>query len=97
MRIIARKTLKNFWTKYPDSEQALKSWFKEISAKSWKSLNELKKQYPTMSIVSNNKVVFNIKGNNYRLLVKINIEFQLTYIRFIGTHKQYDKIDVKKI
>ncbi|MBK9717586.1 MAG: type II toxin-antitoxin system HigB family toxin [Saprospiraceae bacterium] len=78
MRIISRKTLKDFWIKYPDSEQALKAWFREISAKSWKNMNELKKQYPSMSIVSNNKVVFNIKGNNYRLLVKINIEYQLS-------------------
>jgi len=96
LRVIARKALKDFWTKYPDSEQPLKSWYREIYAKRWKNMNELKKQFPSMSIISYNRAVFNIKGNNYRLLVRINIEYQLTYIRFIGTHKQYDKIDVTK-
>ncbi len=96
MRVNARKALKDFWTKYPDSEQSLKSWYREICANRWKNMNELKKQFPSMSIISYNRVVFNIKGNNYSLLVKINIEYQLTYIRFIGTHKQYDKIDVTK-
>ncbi|MBK6544625.1 MAG: type II toxin-antitoxin system HigB family toxin [Saprospiraceae bacterium] len=97
MRIIARKTLKDFWTKYPDSEQSLKSWYREISANSWRNINDLKKHFPSMGIVSNNRTEFNIKGNNYRLLVRINIEYQLIYIRFIGTHKQYDKIDATKI
>ncbi|MBK8485989.1 MAG: type II toxin-antitoxin system HigB family toxin [Saprospiraceae bacterium] len=97
MRIIARKTLKDFWTKYPDSEQSLKSWYREISPNNWRNMIELKKRFPSMRIVSNNKAEFNIKGNNYRLLVRINIEYQLIYIRFIGTHKQYDKIDARKI
>jgi len=97
LRIISRKALKDFWVKYPDSEQALKAWFKEITSKKWKNINELKLHYPSMSIISNKLVVFNIKGNHYRLLVRINFEFQLGYIRFIGNHQQYDKIDITKI
>lgn len=97
MRIISRKTLKDFWTKYPDSEQALKSWFKEFSNQKWRNINDIKNKYPHASIIGNNRIIFNICRNKYRLIVKINIAFQLCYVRFIGTHKEYDIIDVNKI
>ncbi len=97
MRVIAKKVLRDFWNRYPDCEQQLKAWFKEAEDAVWKSPNEIKREYPSASILENNRVVFNIKGNNYRLIVKINYYYQMVWIRFIGTHSQYDKIDAAKI
>ena len=97
MRIIAKKILRDFWETHPDCEQQLKSWFQEVSKSTWNTPNELKKDYPSASILSDNRVVFNIKGNNYRLIVKVNYDYQMMWIRFIGTHQEYDKIDATKI
>lgn len=97
MRIIAKKILRDFWEKHPDCEEQLKSWFQETSSTEWKNPNEVKVDYPSASILADNRIVFNIKGNNYRLIIKINYEYQMIWIRFIGTHAEYDKIDAKKI
>ena len=99
MRIIARKTLKEFWeqSEYADSEQALKAWFDEASQAKWQTPNDIKAQYKNASILKDSRVVFNIHGNKYRLIVKINYDFGLIYIRFVGTHKQYDKIDANEV
>ncbi|UFH58217.1 type II toxin-antitoxin system HigB family toxin [Sulfurovum mangrovi] len=99
MRIIARKTLKEFWeqSEYADSEQALKAWFDEAIQAKWQTPNDIKAQYKNASILKDSKVVFNIHGNKYRLIVKINYDFGVIYIRFIGTHKQYDKIDANEV
>lgn len=97
MRIIARSTLRDFWKKYNDSEQQLKVWFHDVKKSEWKSPSEIKSLYPSVSILTDNRAVFNIKGNHYRLIVKINYEFQIVYIRFVGTHDEYDKIDALKI
>ncbi|NBP67468.1 MAG: type II toxin-antitoxin system HigB family toxin [Cytophagia bacterium] len=97
MRVIAKKVLRAFWTKHSDCEQQLKSWYQEAEKSAWKNTNEIKKEYPTASILGDNRVVFNIKGNNYRLIVKINFQYQMMWIRFIGTHKEYDRIDANKI
>lgn len=97
MRVIAKSTLRNFWIKHADAEQQLLAWFSEAEKAAWKSLNELKKEYPSASILSDNRVVFNIKGNKYRLIVKFNLEFQICWIRFIGTHAEYDKINANEI
>ncbi len=98
MRIISLSTLSNFWKSgYADAEQSLKSWFKETKNAEWISPNIIKKNYPSASILNNNRVVFNIKGNNYRLIVSINYDYAIVYIRFIGTHAQYDKIDANTI
>lgn len=98
MRIIARGTLKNFWSKqeYSDSKQPLCSWFKVASDADWAGPSDIKKLYGSVSFVGD-RVVFNIAGNKYRLIVKINYYYRVIYIRFIGTHKQYDKINVKEI
>ena len=93
MRVISRKTLRLFWKKHNDSEQQLISWLRETEKAKWKNHNELKKEYPSASILENNRIVFNIKGNSYRLIVKINYQYQIIWIRFIGTHAEYDKID----
>ena len=99
MRIIAIKTIKEFWEKKScrDSEQSLRAWYFEAKEDDWKSLNDLKKKYRNASIIGNGRVIFNIKGNKYRLIVAVNYKMKLVFIRFIGTHKEYDKIDAKNI
>ena len=97
MRVIAKKILREFWTKHSDCEQQLKAWYQEAEKAQWNNLNELKLEYPNASILENNRVCFNIKGNTYRLIVKINFPYQMVWIRFIGTHAEYDKINANKI
>jgi mRNA interferase HigB len=97
LRVISKKILRDFWKAHADSEQQLKSWFQETSKAEWKSPNDLKLEYPNASILANNRVVFNIKGNNYRLVVRINYSYQMVWIRFIGTHGEYDKINANEI
>lgn len=99
LRVIAFRTLKDFFEKpeYADSEVFLRAWYHEVKTAEWISSNDLKQQYRTASIVGEGRVVFNIKGNAYRLVVAIDYEFHMIFVRFIGTHKQYDKIDVKTI
>lgn len=97
MRVIAKRTLRDFWIKHADAEQSLKSWYQEITNAEWASFNELKMDYPNASIVNGKRVVFNIKGNRYRLVAKFNFDYRLCFIRFVGTHAEYDKIDVTTI
>ena len=97
MRVIAKKILREFWTKHSDCEQQLKAWYQETSNAEWKNTNEIKLEYPTASIIGDSRIVFNIKGNSYRLIVKINFDYQMIWIRFIGTHAEYDKINAKTI
>jgi len=99
MRVIAFKSLKLFWENplYSDAENSLRAWYQDAKNANWKNSNEVKAQFKNASIIGNNRVVFNIKGNTYRLVVKIEYDFQFMFIRFIGTHKQYDKIDCKTI
>jgi mRNA interferase HigB len=97
LRVIAKKTLRDFWLKHNDCEQQLKAWFQEAESSSWINFNALKKEYPSASLLKNSRVVFNIKGNHYRLIVKINFEYQVMWIRFIGTHADYDKINASEI
>ncbi|MBK9532273.1 MAG: type II toxin-antitoxin system HigB family toxin [Chitinophagaceae bacterium] len=97
MRVIAKKILRDFWAKHSDCEQQLKSWYKEAEDAIWKSPNQIKREYPFANILEDNRIVFNIKGNKYRLIVRINYNYQMVWIRFIGTHAQYDKIVATKI
>ncbi|MBS1545270.1 MAG: type II toxin-antitoxin system HigB family toxin [Bacteroidetes bacterium] len=97
MRVIAMKILRDFWTRHSDCEQQLKSWYREAERSEWRNSNEIKKEYPSASILGGNRVVFNIKGNRYRLIVKNNFHYQMVWIRFIGTHSEYDRIDATKI
>ena len=97
MRVIAKRTLREFWIKHEDSEQPLKSWYSETTKGRWKHPNDLKKEYAKASIIGDSRVVFNICGNKYRLIVKINYARQGVFIRFVGTHKEYDKINAEKI
>lgn len=97
MRVISRKALIEFWGKHPDAEQPLRAWFFEAKNASWKTPTNIKALYGNASIIANNRVVFNIGGNKFRLVVKINYKYFIVYIRFVGTHAEYDKIDVKTI
>ena len=97
MRVIAKKILRDYWEVHADCEQQLKSWFQEASNAAWESPNDVKLEYPNASILANNRVVFNIKGNKYRLIVRINYAYQVIWIRFIGTHAAYDKINANEI
>ena len=99
MRIISKKYIKEFYENplYLDSKNSLESWHKEVLKSTWKNPNEIKEQYKSASIVGNNRVVFNIHGNKYRLIIAINYPAQIVFIRFIGTHKQYDAIDAKEV
>jgi len=95
VRIIARRTLRDFWQANPDAEQPLKAWFREVEAAQWDSPHAIKAQYRSASVVGGNRIVFNIAGNKYRLIVKFNFAHGIAYIRFVGTHAEYDRIDAE--
>lgn len=99
MRVIAKKRLKDFWESpgHGDSEQPLRAWYRIAKHAVWKTPNDIKRQFRSASIVGNNRVVFNIAGNKYRLVVSINYDYRIIYVRFIGTHKQYDRIKAKEV
>lgn len=97
MRLIAKKALKNFWRRHPGAKSALKAWHAEAKHASWSSPADVKALYGTASILQDGRVVFNIAGNKYRLVVWINYEFFTIYVRFLGTHKEYDEIDAQTI
>lgn len=99
MRIIALSTLREFWEqpKYNDAEQPLKAWYDEAKKASWQTPQDIKDKYRSASFVADNRVVFNIHGNKYRLIVALKYQSGVGYVRFIGTHKQYDAIDAKTI
>lgn len=99
MRVIAFRTLCEFWDRpeYSDSEVSLRAWYHDAKSSTWKNSNELEMQYANARIIGEGRVVFNIKGNSYRLVILIDFEFQVIFIRFTGTHKQYDSIDVNTI
>lgn len=97
MRVVAKRTLREYWNKNPETEQQLMAWYRETSKADWETPNEIKEQYKSASIIKNSRVVFNICGNKYRLVVEINFPRKWVFIRFVGTHKEYDKIDVNNI
>ncbi len=97
MRIISRRRLVEFWESHPDAEQPLRAWYAEAKNARWNSPAEIKAIYRKVSILSNNRVVFNIKGNTYRLVVVVEYSKGKLFIRFVGTHAEYDRIDATKI
>ena len=96
-RIFAKSILREYWEKHPDSEQYLKTWYDTVMSSDWKTPNDVKQTYTNASILKNRRTVFNIKGNSYRLIVKFNFEKQWAFIRFIGTHTEYNKINANMI
>ena len=97
MRVIAKKILREFWEKHSDSEQQLKTWYKEASKASWTNPSDIKSEYSKASILKTGRAIFNICGNKYRLVVDVNYDRKWVFIRFIGTHSDYYKIDANKI
>jgi mRNA interferase HigB len=96
-RIFAKSTLREYWENYPETEQYLKTWYDTAMSSDWKTPNDVKKTYSSASILKDSRIVFNIKGNSHRLITKFHFEKQWIFIRFIGTHKEYDKIDANTI
>jgi len=97
MRIISRRTLRSFWEKHPDSRLQLETWYHDVHQADWNSPSDIKTTYQSASFLANNRVVFNIKGNRYRLVVVIVYQHGVVYIRFVGTHEEYDQIDATTI
>lgn len=97
MKILVKKTILHYINKYPLVETPLLIWYNEFSKQEFTNFNELKKVYGNASIVSNNRVVFNIKGNDFRLIVSVNFLQAACYVIWFGTHKEYDKINVEDI
>ncbi len=97
MRVLSKRTLRTFWESHSNTEQQLLSWYKYFKQENIKSSNNLLKRFPNCRSIGLNRFIFNIKGNNYRLIVKISFELQTIWIRFIGTHSEYDKIDALTI
>ena len=103
MRVIARRTLRDFVEslagrkEQPAVKAALEAWFDEVSKATWASAADVKRLYATASIVSAERIVFNIKGNDYRLIVSVDFEKGIVWIKWIGSHKAYDKIDVTEV
>lgn len=97
MRIISRRILREFWTKHPDAALPLQTWFHDVEHAVWQTPNDIKRAYQNASFVGSNRVVFNIKGNHYRLVVVVVYHHGLMFIRFVGTHEAYDRIDVTTV
>jgi mRNA interferase HigB len=95
VRIIAKRTLREFWHRVPEAQSPLNAWYADVSKADWSSPTVLKRHYASASILRNNRVVFNIAGNKFRLVVKINYAYRVVYVRFVGTHASNDRIDAE--
>jgi len=97
MRIIKIKTLKEKWTKYPDAESALREWIRDVRDADWETPNDVQERYPNARTLKDNRVVFDIKGNDYRLVVYIFYPAKVVYIKWFGTHDEYDDVDASTV
>ncbi|MHB1319056.1 MAG: type II toxin-antitoxin system HigB family toxin [Anaerolineae bacterium] len=97
MRVIALRTLREFWERHPDARPSLESWYADAREAKWTSPSVIKDKYRNASIVGKNRVVFNIKGNSYRLVVATQYEHGIVFVRFVGTHQEYDRIDAETV
>ena len=97
MRIIAKRTLRDFWTKHADAMEPLKAWYAIVSRGDWKGPADVKATFRNASILANNRVVFNIKGNDYRLVASVDFEKGIVWIKWVGSHKEYDRINVQEV
>ena len=96
-RVFAKRTVREFWEKHAETEQYLKTWYDTVKNCNWQSPSDVKQTYSTVNVLKSGRLVFNIKGNDYRLVAKINFQKQWLFIRFIGSHAEYDKIDANTI
>ena len=97
MRVIARRTLREYWERHPQAAQSLKAWFREAVASDWAGPEDVKRRYRHASILRGNRVVFNIGVNRYRLVVQVNYDVRIIYVGFVGSHEEYDKVDAGTI
>ena len=97
MRVISRKMLREYWEQHPESEQPLLAWYREVEQAEWSSPAGVRERFPNASIVGDNRVVFRIRGNNYRIVVRIFYPAKLVYLRFVGTHSEYDRINAEEV
>ena len=97
LRIISKRALREFWEHHRDAEGPLLAWYREVRQADWGDPTELKGKFPKASIIDSSRVVFNIKGNDYRVVVRINYRYRVVYVRFVGTHAAYDRIDVREV
>ena len=97
MHVVSRRTLKEFWRRHQDAENRLRAWYADVKQAKWRTPSDVTAVYATASILADNRVVFNIGGNEYRLVVKIHYNRGFVYIRFVGTHEEYDRIDATTI
>lgn len=97
MRVISKQKLVRFWIRHPPAEQPLRTWFEVVSAAKWKTPHDIKAQFASASLLGKNRVVFNIKGNDYRLVVAVAYVLGAMYIKFVGTHEEYDAINVSAV
>ena len=97
MRVIAVSTLRAFWERYPDAEQPLKAWYEEATSSTWTQPADINAQYRSATVLKNGRVVFNIKDNDYRLIVAIAYKLQIVYVKFVDTHNEYDAVDAETV
>ncbi|MCY3721755.1 type II toxin-antitoxin system HigB family toxin [Candidatus Poribacteria bacterium] len=97
MRIISRSALRDFWARHPNAEGSLQAWYANVKRAKWRTPSEVKAIYRNASFIGNNRVVFNIKGNAYRLVAAINYQYGIVYVRFVGTHQAYNRINAATI
>lgn len=97
MRVIAKRRLREFWERHPAAREPLLAWFREVEREDWDTPAAVKAKYRNASIVGGDRVVFNVKGNAFRLVVRIDYAYRVVYVRFIGTHAEYDAVNVKEV
>jgi mRNA interferase HigB len=97
MRIISKRALKAFWIRYPSAEEPLLAWCREVEKADWEKPAQVKERYRSASFVGKDRVIFDIKGKTCRLIVRINYSYRVVYVRFVGTHAEYEKIDAKEV
>ncbi|MEZ4768709.1 MAG: type II toxin-antitoxin system HigB family toxin [Caldilineales bacterium] len=97
MRVIAIRTLRQFWEKHQPAQEAIKAWYAEARKAEWRTPQDIRERYPSADILPGNRVVFNIKGNHYRLIVRIHYNTGIVFVRFIGTHAEYERVDAETI
>ncbi len=97
MRIIAKRPLREFWRRYPDAERPLETWYNEVKREIWDTPHDLKAKYPKARLIGSGRVIFDIGNNQFRLIVRVNYQYHQVYIRFIGTHAEYDLIDANEV
>ena len=97
MNVVARKTLQAFWTRHPKAEGPLKSWYEHVRAADWRSPQDVKNDFRSVDFVGDNRVIFDIGGNNYRVVVRISYTFKQVFVKFVGIHAEYDRIDAANV